>query len=262
MLFRSTATGRFSCKEPPLQTIPRNKQIRECFRAEAGNNLIIADYSQIELRIAAEISKDPVMIEAYSKGQDLHTLTASIITGKPAEEVTKNDRQLAKAVNFGLIYGAGAETLRDYAKSNYDIDLTLKDAEHFRRKFFKLYRGLSRWHDRVNSRQEYVTHTLGGRYRKFNRKYKYKLTDRLNSPVQGTGADILKKALVLLRPQIKCLAKLVHIVHDEIILETPAERAEEVKKILEETMIEAGQYYIKMVPVEVEGNICDSWAEK
>lgn len=256
------ATGRFTCKEPPLQTIPRNKQIRDCFRAEVVNKLVIADYSQIELRIAAEISKDPVMIEAYSKGQDLHTLTASIITGKPAEEVTKNDRQLAKAVNFGLIYGAGAETLRDYAKSNYDIDLTLKDAEHFRRKFFKLYRGLMRWHDKVNFRKKYVTYTIGKRYRKFNKRGKFKLTDRLNSPVQGTGADILKKAMVLLRPRIKGMAKIVHIVHDEIILEAPEPRAEEVKKILEDTMKEAGQYYIKLVPVEVECHICDSWAEK
>jgi DNA polymerase I-like protein with 3'-5' exonuclease and polymerase domains len=90
----------------------------------------------------------------------------------------------------------------------------------------------------------------------------YKLTDRLNSPAQGTGADILKKAMVLLRPRIAGKAKIVHIVHDEIILEAPEEKAEEMKKILEDAMKEAGQYYIKSVPVEVEGNICDSWAEK
>lgn len=257
-----TETGRFTCQKPNLQQVPRKKEIRSCFKPEPGHKFIIADYSQIELRIGAEISKDPVMIEAYSQGKDLHTLTASFITGKQIEEVTKNDRQLAKAVNFGLIYGAGAETFRKVAKSDYGIEITSKEAVNFRNKFFELYKGIKRWHELTQSRQEYITYTIGGRFRKFSRLEEYKLTDRLNSPDQGTGADILKKAMVLLRPRIARKAKIVHIVHDEIILEAPAEKAEEVKKILEDAMKEAGQYYIKSVPVEVEGNICNSWAEK
>jgi len=257
-----TETGRFTCNDPNLQQIPRRKEIRNCFRPEMGNKFIIADYSQIELRIGAELSEDPVMIEAYSQGRDLHTLTASFITGKAIEEVTKNDRQLAKAVNFGLLYGAGAETFRKVAKSDYGIEITSQEAVNFRNKFFELYKGVKQWHDRTKAKQEYITHTIGGRFRKFSRLEEYKLTDRLNSPDQGTGADILKKAMVLLRPRIKEQAKIVHIVHDEIILEAPETKAEEVKKILEDAMREAGQYYLKLVPVEVEGNICNSWAEK
>jgi len=257
-----TETGRFTCQKPNLQQVPRKKEIRSCFRPEPGHKFIIADYSQIELRIGAELSKDPVMIDAYSRGKDLHTLTASFVTGKAPEEVTKNDRQLAKAVNFGLLYGAGAETFRKVAKSDYGIEITSKEAVNFRTKFFELYKGVKRWHELTQSRQEYITYTIGSRFRKFSRLEEYKLTDRLNSPDQGTGADILKKAMVLLRPRIAGKAKIVHIVHDEIILEAPEEKAEEMKKILEDAMKEAGQYYIKSVPVEVEGNICNSWAEK
>lgn len=257
-----TETGRFTCQKPNLQQVPRKKEIRSCFKPESGNKFIIADYSQIELRIGAELSKDPVMIDAYSQGKDLHTLTASFVTGKKPEEVTKNDRQLAKAVNFGLLYGAGAETFKKVAKSDYGIEITSQEAVNFRNKFFDLYKGVKRWHELTKARQEYITYTIGGRFRKFSRLEEYKLTDRLNSPDQGTGADILKKALVLLRPRIEGIAKLVHMVHDEIILEAPESRAEEVKKILEDTMKEAGQYYLKSVPVEVEGNICNSWAEK
>ena len=256
------ATGRFSCTNPPLQTIPRDKKIRDCFMAESGNKLVIADYSQIELRIAAEISRDAVMIDAYSRGQDLHTLTASFLTGKAPEEISKNDRQLAKAVNFGLIYGAGADTLRNYAKFNYGIELSGEEAKKFRKKFFKLYRGLYRWQGKVNHRRDYITYTLGKRYRKFSKRDKFRLTDRLNSPVQGTGADILKKALVMLRSRIAGMAKLVHIVHDEIILECHENRAEEAAVILKDTMEQAGREFLKLVPVEVEVSIGDSWAEK
>jgi len=255
-------TGRFTCKKPNLQQIPRKNEIRDCFRAETGNRLVIADYSQIELRIAAEISKDPVMIEAYVAGKDLHTLTASFISGKPEEHVTKKERQLAKALNFGLIYGAGADTLRNYAKSSYGIDLSEKEAKEFRRKFFRLYEGIKHWHNKVNSQNKYITYTLGGRYRKFYRSESFRLTDRLNSPDQGTGADILKKALVLLQPKIKGLAKLVHIVHDEIILECPETIAEEGAIILKETMEEAGMEFLSLVPVVVEVSIGDSWAAK
>ena len=106
------ATGRFSCSDPNLQQIPRSPAFRRCFIAPPGSRLVIADYSQIELRVMAELSGDPRMLAAYQAGEDLHTLTAALLLDKAMDQVTRAERQAAKAVNFGLIYAMGAEGLR------------------------------------------------------------------------------------------------------------------------------------------------------
>src|SRR5215216_33719 len=149
-----------------------------------GRVFIIADYSQIELRIAAKISGDREMLSAYAEGCDLHMLTAQSLTGR--EDISTDDRKLAKAVNFGLLYGMGAKGFQAYALKSYGVHMSVEEAVLYRRRFFETYPGLKRWHDnerRAWQRGETETRTLTGR----RRTDVQKLTDRLNAPVQGTG---------------------------------------------------------------------------
>src|SRR5690606_32380127 len=134
-----SVAGRMSCSNPNLQQVPSAREYRECFSAPAGRKLIKADYSQIELRIAAQISQDPRLLEAYATGEDLHTKTARLVLG--AAEVTKGDRQAAKAVNFGLLYGMGYRKLAQYASTNYGVAMTEEQAARYREAFFGHYVG-------------------------------------------------------------------------------------------------------------------------
>src|SRR5262249_46588280 len=145
-------SGRMSSSNPNLQNIPRGSEYRRCFTAPPGRCLIKADYSQIELRIAAKVADERVMIAAYQSGQDLHRLTAARVLGKPDGEVTKADRQIAKSLNFGLVYGMGWRGLKGYALTNYGVVLTDAQARGYRDGFFKAYPGLRAWHDRVRER--------------------------------------------------------------------------------------------------------------
>jgi DNA polymerase-1 len=135
-----------ACDHPNLQNIPRSGPLRGYIRAPEGRVFVVADYSQIELRIAAKISGDSEMLSAYAEGHDIHALTAQNFTGR--KEVSKDDRKLAKAVNFGLLYGMGAKGLRVYALKSYGVRMTLEEAARYRRRFFETYPGLKEWHDR------------------------------------------------------------------------------------------------------------------
>jgi DNA polymerase I len=135
-------SGRMACKAPNLQNLPMGKDYRACFKAAPGKVFVKADYSQIELRIAAEISGDKNLLKAFQKGQDIHVLAATYITGKEASVITADERQLAKAVNFGLIYGLGAPGVVARAKQDYGVDLTLEQAEQIRGRYFKAFSGL------------------------------------------------------------------------------------------------------------------------
>ncbi|CDJ43909.1 DNA polymerase I, putative, partial [Eimeria tenella] len=187
---------------------------------------VIADFSQIELRIAADIAGDERMIEAYQKGRDLHRLTASLLLSKPEAQLTKADRQLAKAVNFGLIYGISVPRFREYALSAYGVSLTLPEAQKFHSNFFKHYKGITRWHQQQKRQMPLETRTRSGRRARFD---SFSFTKALNYPVQGTSADITKEslALLLLRlPQVR--GQLVMCVHDEIIVQLPEEQQQQV----------------------------------
>jgi DNA polymerase-1 len=248
------SSGRMSCKGPNLQNLPRDLRYRKCFIAPPGRVLIKADYSQIELRIAAKISNDKRMLEAYRNGEDLHTLTARAILKK--QEVAKPDRQLAKAINFGLLYGMGAPALRQYALSNYGVSLTAQEAIQHRNTFFRTYPGLRRWHKSIlNSVTE--TRTLAGRRRAGVTRY----TEKLNTPVQGTGADGLKKALGLLweRRAMCPDAYPVLFVHDEIVIECDVARQEEAAVWLRQAMIDGMADLIAPIPVEVEVSAGRTW---
>src|SRR5262249_14699664 len=168
--------GRMVCSSPNLQNLPRDPRYRRCIVAPPGRVLIKADYSQIELRIAARISGDKALLDAYARGLDVHTLTAQRILGK--EEVTKADRQTAKSLNFGLLYGMGAKGLRAYALSNYGVELTEDEARGYREAFFDTYAGLRRWHRSVPEAPA-DTRTLTGRRRQGVARF----TEKLNTPV-------------------------------------------------------------------------------
>ena len=250
------ASGRMSCSEPNLQQLPRG-EYRRCIVAPAGRVLVKADYSQIEMRIAAKVSGDKSLLEAYQNGEDLHTRTARSVLG--IQNVTKQHRQLAKALNFGLLYGMGVRGFRQYARSQYGLNLTEQEAGRYREAFFRSYPGLGAWHRRVRSRKTKETRTLTGRRRLLDDKTPD--TQRLNTPIQGTGADGLKLALALLweRRDKAPGAFPVLAVHDEIVVESPADQAAIVVVWLRTAMVDAMAPLVEPVPVEVEVRVGETW---
>jgi DNA polymerase-1 len=249
--------GRMSCREPNLQQLPRDKSYRRCIVAPPGRVLGKADYSQLQLRIAARIANDRNMQEAYARGDDLHTVTARTITGK--QEVSQGDRQLAKAINFGLLFGLGAKGLRGYARSNYGVMLTEDEAKRYRTAFFDTYPGLARWHRQAGKETVKECRTLAGRRRVLNEKTPY--THRLNTPVQGTEADGLKTALALLwerRAEVPG-AFPVLAVHDELVIECDPSQADAASAWLRQAMLDGMAPLIDPVPVEVEVRVGRTW---
>jgi len=254
-------SGRMSCGNPNIQQIPRDPAYRACFTAPPGRSLVIADYSQIELRVAAQISKDERMLEAYHRQDDLHTLTASLLLDKPADRIGRKDRQAAKAVNFGLIYGMGAAGLRQYAGVSYGVEMSLEQAGQFRARFFKAYRGFAQWHRRLMEFQAKEGRTLCGRRFAFYGKPSLPILS--NSPVQGTAADIIKKALGWLAKQLDGTDTwLIGVVHDEILLECPSTEARSMAHVLKNAMEEASNAVLPQVPALVEAKAVKSWDEK
>lgn len=241
-----TATGRLSSTEPNLQNIPiRTKlggELRRMFIAPPGCQLVDADYSQIELRILAHISEDEAMIRAFKDGEDIHRFTASQVFGVPFEEVTALQRSRAKAVNFGIVYGISAFSLAQ------DISVTSSEAKRYIDSYLEKYHGVRNYMKSIvedAKRLGYVT-TLFGRRRylpelkssNFNiRSFGERVA--LNTPIQGTAADIMKLAMVRVYKRLKSeglKAKLLLQVHDELIVEAPDDEIESVKKLLDEEM--------------------------
>ena len=252
-----TDAGRSACKKPNLQRVPKDPRYRKCFKAPPGHILIKADYSQLQLRIACKVAKERRMLGAYRRGEDLHTLTAKSITGKA--EVTKADRQTAKAVNFGLLFGLGAKGLQSYAAAEYGLELTPAQAEQYRRRFFKAYPALAQWHQREGQSNATECRTLLGRRRLLDDKTPY--PHRLNSPVQGSEADGAKLAMALLwERREQCPdAFPVLFVHDEIVVEADAEKAETAAAWLKQAMVDGMKDVLAPVPCEVEVNIVSTW---
>jgi DNA polymerase-1 len=252
--------GRMSCWNPNIQQIPRSMDFRSCFIAPQGKKLIVADYSQIELRVATEITQDTRMTSAYKAGEDLHTLTASLMLGKPFNTITKQERQAAKAVNFGLIYAMGAAGLKQYALQSYGANMTLEQAEDFKTRFFKAYTGINTWHRELRKSPPIEGRTLTGR--KFTFSPNSGLSGLCNTPVQGTAADIVKKALGMLVERVKGTEiKIIAVVHDEIILESTDAVADDAANLLKSTMEEAGNSILKHVPCQADVNVSQNWAK-
>ena len=254
-------SGRMSCGGPNIQQIPRGRAFRQCFAAPSGRKLVIADYSQIELRVIAQISGDRRMIEAYRNGEDLHRLTAALILDEQMDKITKKQRQAAKAVNFGLVFGMGASGLQAYARETYGVEMSSEEAELFKQRFFSAYRGVDAWHKDIQRNKPSVSRTLAGRKHIYSRDSG--MSGRYNTPVQGSAADILKNALGMLYTVLKDTNTfIVAVIHDEIVLECDDTKAEETAMLLRKTMEEAGSRYMKDVPVVAEACVADSWAEK
>ncbi len=263
-----TATGRLSSTEPNLQNIPVRRelgaQIRKMFVASPGRVLVDADYSQIELRLLAHIANDETMIAAFRSGEDIHAVTASQVFGVPLAEVTPLQRSHAKAVNFGIVYGISAFSLAQ------DIGVFQSEAKAYMDSYFAKYHGVRAYMTRVVEQAKadgYVT-TLFGRRRdlpelkssNFNlRSFGERVA--LNMPIQGTAADIIKAAMVRVDARMRAehlQARLLLQVHDELIVECPAEEAETVKAILVDEMEHVVDY---RVPLLVDAKIGASWAE-
>jgi DNA polymerase-1 len=249
-------TGRMSSGSPNLQNVPRGPH-RRCFRAPPNRVLIKADYSQIELRIAAKMANETRMIEAYRRGDDLHALTARQLTGKT--EISKEERQLAKPVNFGLIYGLGGQSLVTNARAEYGVVLSLEQAQKYRRAFFVAWPKIAAWHRNLKRTGLTETRTLAGRRCFVDADLFYGA--KTNYAVQGTGGDGIKAALALLwerRHQVPG-AFPVLVIHDEIVVECDQTQAEAVATWLRVAMIDAMASWLDPVPVEVEVIVARTW---
>jgi DNA polymerase-1 len=253
-------SGRMACWNPNIQQIPRSEKFRACFIAPPGRKLIIADYSQIELRVAAEITFDERMMTAYQNGDDLHKLTASLMLDKDIDTVTAQERQAAKAVNFGLLFAMGARGLKGYSQQSYGVEMTLEQAEQFRNRFFKAYTGMDKWHRGLKRNPPAESRTLTGRKLTFSKDTSLAILS--NAPVQGTGADIAKKALGLLAQRLKGTdTHIIGIIHDEILLESSDENADKAAELLKTTMETAGNSILKYVPCQADVSISQNWAD-
>jgi DNA polymerase I-like protein with 3'-5' exonuclease and polymerase domains len=257
-------TGRFSCSNPNLQQIPHEEEYRRCFRAPDGKKLVIADYSQIELRILADFSDDKRFIEAFVSGEDFHTATAAQVFGVKPDEITADQRSFAKRLNFGMVYGIGASRLAMMT------GLTQTEAENMMRRYFGTFSGLDAYLRESGRRviAERTARTASGRLLKLrfdeNERQEVASAKRygVNMPIQGTSADILKRALRILHDDILVTsAKLVNIVHDEIVVECDAAEAESTAQKLTSAMTRAGSEFVTKVPIKVDAHIADEWAK-
>ena len=254
-------TGRFGCKEPPLLSIPKEPAVRGTIVPPVGYLFVCADYSAIDLRAAAQVTKDPGLLKIFKEGGDPHRRTAAAMLGIAESQVTKEDRKRAKPLNFGFLFGMGAERFVEYALADYGLEFTLAEAEKFKKVYLQTYPGVARWQREMGVERPIEVRSASGRARRFNdRRQGY--CERLNMPVQGSAADGMKAALVLLHRRLPPLgARLVLCVHDEVLVETPVEHAEAVKKVVEDSMIEGMKVFVTAVPIVVEASIRRTWAE-
>ncbi len=263
-----TATGRLSCTEPNLQNIPirleQGRQIRKAFLPSKGNVLLGADYSQIELRVLAHLSKDPILIKAFNDGADIHRITASEVFNINYEEITSEDRSKAKAVNFGIVYGMSSFGLSE------ELSIPIKEAESYIQKYFDRYSGVKKYmEDEVLfCKEKGYTKTILGRIRYIreinssnymSRQFGERLA--MNTPIQGSAADIIKLAMIKVQKALYeggYKAKLILQIHDELLIDCPKDEVEKVSKLLGENM----EKVIKLdVPLIADVHIGNNWYE-
>lgn len=235
-------TGRLSSSNPNVQQI--SARLKPAFIPRPGHVLLDLDYSQVELRVAAFISRSAPMVEAFQRGDDLHRLLAAKIAGKAPEDVTSMERKRAKAGNFGLLYGMSPGGFQAYAATAYDVSLTLAEAQAVHSAFFEMWDGMRQWHERSKRRayeRGYVTSPIGRTqwlsdlYSKSSFKASHAERNALNSPVQGFGSDLMQMAAASIMgtlpgyplPRVEG-AHVVATVHDEICIEVPEDRWQEI----------------------------------
>lgn len=252
-----TATGRISSTEPNLQNIPTRlplgREIRKLFIPEDGYVFLDADYSQIELRVLAHLSNDDALIAAYKKGTDIHTITASEVFGVSIDEVDSLMRRKAKAVNFGIVYGISSFGL------GQDLDIPRKEAEGYINKYFETYVNVKKYLDDVvnSAKEKGYSITMFNRRRPIPELKSSNFMTRsfgercaMNSPIQGTAADIIKIAMINVDKELKARnlkSRLILQVHDELLIETKEEELEEVKELLNENMMKAASLNVPLI---------------
>lgn len=267
-IFRQTvaATGRISSTEPNLQNIPirteEGRKLRAVFVAKPGHVLIDADYSQIELRVLASLAQDKAMIQAFKEGQDIHAKTASEVGHKPIEEVTPLERSHAKAVNFGIIYG-----ISDYGLSQ-DLGISRKEAKEYIDNYKNAYPQIKAYMEHIveQAKEDGYVDTFYGRRRSIPELTSKNFSIRnfgeriaLNTPIQGTAADIIKIAMNRVDKELEqrgYKSRLVLQVHDELIIEAPEEEAEEVGQLIVDLMETVGSFEVDLV---ADMDIAKSW---
>ncbi len=261
-----TATGRLSSTEPNLQNIPTRseigKKLRKVFKPEEGKIFVDADYSQVELRVMAHMSNDETMIKAFNSDADIHTICASQVFKVPIEEVSKQLRSKAKAVNFGIVYGISEFGLAE------QIDIKRNEAKEYIEQYLDTYHGIREYMDNIveEAKKNGCVSTLFGRRRYIpelnSKNYMIrKFGDRaaMNTPIQGTAADIMKIAMIKVYNELKnrnLKSKLILQIHDELLIETVLEEKEEVEKLLKKCMEESANL---SVPLTVEVEEGKSW---
>jgi DNA polymerase-1 len=273
-----TETGRFSCKEPNMQQVP--KEFRECVTLD-DYVIVGADYSQIELRIIAELSGDRNMSMAFEKNLDLHRSTASLMFGIPFDEVDDHQRFIAKSINFGIAYGMGPnklkETVNTQALKNGKSQVSFEEALSMLQKYKSTYKDVNRWLTNASNKAfiSLESETMYGRKRFYNRPDQNKLDEKeydkqvgglkrqgANSPIQGTNADITKLAMLNVHENLAdggYNAKIILQVHDEIVVLAHKRQAEAVKEVIVSSMIESAEKVLKKVPVKADAYINDYW---
>lgn len=263
-----TVTGRLSSIEPNLQNIPVKTElggmVRNCFTGEGEKYIVDADYSQIELRVLAHMSEDPELVKGFVEDLDIHAITASQVFGIPQEEVTKELRSKAKAVNFGIVYG-----ISEYGLAK-NIHSTRPEAASYMRNYLAHYSGVDRYMKEVieDAKEQGSVKTIFGRMRMVPELKSANFLTRnfgeriaMNMPIQGTAADIMKIAMIKVYNALKekkLKAKLIMQVHDELLIETPPEEIEDVKQILKDSMESAASL---KVPLKVDINVGKTWLE-
>lgn len=264
-----SVTGRIASSDPNLQNIPirteLGRQVRRAFIAEPGNALLAVDYSQVELRIVAHMSEDISMISAFNAGQDIHAATAAAVFGIPIDQVSKSQRNRAKGVNFGLIYGMSAFGLSRY------VDITLAEAEDFVQAYFEQFPGVKSYLDgmkKMAAEKGYVE-TLLGRRRYFpglkdqtNRNIRSREErEAINAPIQGTAADIMKIAMLRIPGALReaqLSGQMLLQVHDELVLECPEEELKPTADLVRQVMENA---YSLKIPLLAEAHSGPNWNE-
>lgn len=263
-----TATGRISSTEPNLQNIPMRtelgRRIRKVFIPKEDYVFVDADYSQIELRVLAHFSEDAKLIAAYNENQDIHALTASQVFGVPISEVDDLMRRNAKAVNFGIVYGISAFGLSE------DLNISRKEAADYIESYFATYPGVKEFLDHTveTAKKTGITHTLFGRIRQIAELSSSNFMQRsfgeriaMNSPIQGTAADIIKIAMIRVHERLQReerKSNLILQIHDELLIETHKDEVDIVKQILTEEMMNAASL---RVPLLVDVSCGKTWYE-
>ncbi len=264
----ATDTGRFSCSDPNLQQVPAEHTapgLRGCFVPAPGYVFVTADYAQIELRVAAHLAPCDALRAVFRAGRDPHRATAANLSGKPEHAIDEHERKLAKAVNFGFLFGMGAKRFRSYAKDSYGLELDDRQAEDARDAFFRTFPGIAAWHRRVRGlsriaeREPITVHTVMGRRRTFPAG-QFSFNAALNIPVQGSAAEGFKLAMLRLHEQLPSIGgRGVLVVHDEYLAEVPSDRAEQGREIVERVMVEAMRELIDSVPIVADARVTTHW---